>query len=227
MEYNWDYLDKRAYNNQVGHYKFKKEFEFITRYGKDHFDNALDIAGGSGRFALPLAEREYCQDITLIDISNEALELAKQRNPSLKIQNGDFRQIDIDDSFTLILCMEALGYFDDWNLFFGKVKNVLATKGRFIFSYQNPQSWRYGLRKLKHWNKGTYNYHEMTLIRLKQLLYTLGFEIEQMEGMNWIPLPLSSNSQWVTFFAFIEKATHLNKWHQQSPWILFSVKLKD
>ena len=57
MSYNWDYLDTKAYNNKVGQYKFRREFNFIKNNGENKFENVLDIAGGSGRFALPL--RKY------------------------------------------------------------------------------------------------------------------------------------------------------------------------
>ena len=53
MGYNWDYPDKKAYNNKVGQYKFKREFNFIFNNGKDRLEKILDVAGGSGRFAIP------------------------------------------------------------------------------------------------------------------------------------------------------------------------------
>ena len=52
MSYNWDYLDKKAYNNKVGDYKFRREYEFIVENGKNHFNTIFDLGGGSGRFAI-------------------------------------------------------------------------------------------------------------------------------------------------------------------------------
>ncbi|MTK52603.1 class I SAM-dependent methyltransferase [Paludibacter sp.] len=227
MAYNWDYLDKRAYNNRVGHYKFKCQFEFITRYGEGHFDKVLDIAGGSGRFALPLYEKQLSKDITMIDLNQEALQLAKERNPKLKTLCGNFEESELNDTFSLILCIEALGYFNDLKRYFSKVNLLLEKEGRFIFTYQNPQSWRFTLRKIRHWIKGDgYTYHDIELNDLKELLLQTGFEIEKMEGMNWMPFPLSSNSIFVPVFEWLEKLLHLKCWLSQSPWILFCVRQK-
>ncbi|MDP4201308.1 MAG: methyltransferase domain-containing protein [Bacteroidota bacterium] len=227
MEYNWDYLDKKAYNNRVGHYKFKCQFDFISRYGKGHFEKILDIAGGSGRFALPLHEKQLSKDITMVDLNKEALQLAYERNPQLKTLCVNFEESEIKDTFSLILCIEALGYFKNLNSYFSKVNLLMEKEGRFIFSYQNPQCWRFTLRKLRHKINGSgYNYHEIELNKLKELLFQAGFEIEKMEGMNWIPFPLSSNSIFVSIFEWLEKILYLKYWVSQSPWILFSVRHK-
>ena len=87
MPYNWDYLDNRAYNNKVGHYKFRREFKFIVENGSQNFTSILDIAGGSGRFAIPLSD--YSHNITVIDVNKEALLLLRQRKSS--IENNSFR----------------------------------------------------------------------------------------------------------------------------------------
>ncbi|MGB4414752.1 MAG: class I SAM-dependent methyltransferase [Paludibacter sp.] len=222
MGYNWDYLDKKAYNNKVGHYKFRHQYQFILENGKTHFDKILDIAGGSGRFALPL--RDYSEHITVLDLNPFALELLKERDNSIEIINVDFTKKEINDTFSLILCIEAIGNFQDWELFFQKVNKLLNDDGRLIFSYTNPSSWRFYLRKIKHWKKGFHPYKEMELTELKALLSKCNFEIEKMDGMNWIPLPLSSNSIFVSFFEFLENTFKLKNWHAQSPWLMISLK---
>jgi len=222
MGYNWDYLDKKAYNNKVGQYKYKRQFRFIKNNGRNNFDKILDIAGGSGRFAIPLSK--FSNKITVLDLNADALQLVRQRESSIDTINGDFLKTEINDTFSLILCIEALGYFQNWEAFFNKVRPLILDDGRFIFTYQNPGSWRFQLRKLRHWKKGPAAYNEMDLSQFKKLLNTCDFEIEKMEGMNWIPLPLSSNSKLVFFFEKIEKILRFTKWYTQSPWILFSIK---
>jgi len=222
MGYNWDYLDKKAYNNKVGHYKFRCQYQFIVENGKTHFDKILDIAGGSGRFALPL--RDYSKKITVLDLNPFALELLRERDKNIEIINVDFTKKEIKDTFSLILCIEAIGNFQDWEVFFNKVRKLLNDDGRFIFLYTNPSSWRFYLRKIKHWRKGFHPYKEMELSELKALLSKCNFEIEKMEGMNWIPLSLSSNSKLVSIFEYIEKKLKLKNWYSQSPWLMISVK---
>ncbi|GAB1414659.1 hypothetical protein MASR2M117_00650 [Paludibacter sp.] len=223
--YNWDYLDKRAYNNKVGHYKFGRQLEFIKEHGKNRFDTILDIAGGSGRFALPL--RTYSEDITVIDVNSTALALLEERAENkIKIIQGDFMEVVIEYKFSLILCIEAIGYFSDWELFFKKVNRLLSIEGRFIFSYTNPNSWRFFLRKVKNWKNGFYPYHEMKISELKEMLNNCDLEIDTMEGMNWIPFSLTSNNILVSVFAFIEKVFRLRYWFAQSPWLMISVNKK-
>ena len=222
MTYNWDYLDKKAYNNKVGHYKFKREYKFILENGVHNFDSILDIAGGSGRFAIPLCL--YSNKITVLDLNQEALQTLKERKNSIETIHSDFSVVELTDLYSLILCIEALGYLKDWDVFFSKVNKILADEGRFIFTYTNPSSWRFFLRKLNHWKNGYHPYKEMELKDFKSLLKRNNFEIDTMEGMNWIPLPLGSNSIGVTLFKNIETLFRLKKWHSQSPWILFSVK---
>ena len=142
----------------------------------------------------------------------------------MKTIHSDFSTTEINDSFSIILCIEAIGNFQNWEIFFNVIHKLLKDDGRFMFTYTNPSSWRFLLRKLKHWKKGYYPYKEMELKVFKELLRECNFEIDSMEGMNWIPLSLASNSMFVTFFEKLEKLLRLKKWYSQSPWLLFSIK---
>lgn len=222
MGYNWDYLDTKSYNNKVGQYKFRREFDFIINNARDNFETVLDIAGGSGRFALPL--RDYSKKITVIDINQTAIQILKERDMSINAICGDFIKTEIQETYSAIICIEALGYFDNLESFFNKTNSLLSNDGRLILHYNNPNSWRFLLRKLKHLKNGHYPYNELNIKELTKILSVCNLEIENMSGMNWIPLPLSSNSRLVSFFERIEKILRLEKWHSQSPWILMSIR---
>ena len=224
MGYNWDYLDAKSYNNKVGQYKFRKEFDFILKNASNNFGSILDIAGGSGRFALPL--REFSKKITVIDINQTAIQLLSERDRNIDAICGEFIETDIPGPFSAIICIEALGYFDNLESFFDKINSLLTNDGRLILHYNNPGSWRFLLRKLKHWKSGHYHYNEVTIKELTKILTCCNLEIDNKIGMNWMPLPLSSNSKLVSFFEMIEKTLRLKKWYSQSPWILFSIKKK-
>ena len=219
MNYNWDSLNKKTYNNRVGHYKFRRQFKFIVDHGANHAEKVLDIAGGSGRMAIPLLK--YTKDITVVDIKPVAIQILNERNKEIKTICGNFTDLDFQSKFSLILCIEAIGQFENWDHFFKKVDSILTEDGRFIFTFTNPNSWRYFLRRLKHWNDSHRGYN---LNELKQLLKSNNFEIEHMKGFNWVPLPLYSNSRLVLFFEFMEKIFRLDKWYSQSPWLLISIK---
>ena len=215
MGYNWDYLDAKSYNNKVGRYKFKREFDFIISYAKDNFHKVLDVAGGSGRFALPL--REFSRSITVIDINQTAIQLLKERDNNINAICGDFIKTEINDTYSTIICIEALGYFYDLKSFFNKTNSLLSDNGRLIIQYNNPRSWRFLLRELKHLKSGHYKYNELNLKELIKILSVCNLEIENMSGMNWIPLPLFSNSRFVNFFVKIEKYYDLRNGIPKAP----------
>ncbi len=222
MDYQWDYLNKSTYNNRVGYYKFKREFTFILDNSKYRYDNVLDIAGGSGRFAIPL--NEYSNNITVLDINPTAIQILRERNSYIKTICNDFAKTEFQELFSLILCIEALCYFQNWEEFFIKINTILADDGRFIFTCTNPNSWRYFLRKIRHWKDGPIPDNDMNWKDLKKILNKYSFHIETLEGMNWIPLPLSSNCKLVSFFELLEKVLGLKYWYSQSPLLMISIK---
>jgi SAM-dependent methyltransferase len=224
MEYIWDYLDKTAYNNQSGHYKSKRQLDFILQHSAHCRECILDIAGGAGRFSIPLSA--FSKNITVLDINEKAIQLLKERNKDFRTLCGDFTEVDISGVYSLIICIEALPYFSDWIAFFRKAASLLASNGRFIFTYTNPDSWRYFLRKLRRGQKPD-RYTHMRFNDLQRVLGQCNLQIEIIDGMNWIPLPVTSNSPLVRLFSNIEKKLRLNNWHNQSPWLLISVKRID
>jgi len=223
MKYVWDLTNKKTYNNRVGHYKFKQQFRFVARYA-DNIKSYLDIAGGSGRFAIPL--HQQIPEITVLDINEEALSILKERDRFIEIICDDFMDVPFCQTYPLIICIEALFYFQNWDIFFSKINSLLSDKGRFVFSFTNIGSWRYLLRRFRHRNREPLAYTEKSLKELKVILSSCGLEIDCVEGMNWMPLPLSSNSIFVYVFEFIEKHLKLNSWISQSPWLMISVKKK-
>jgi SAM-dependent methyltransferase len=222
MTYVWDFQDKNAYNNRSGNYKTEVQLRFILDNLENKTEKILDIAGGAGRFAIPLLE--YSKDITVLDINETAIKILNGRNSRISTICGDFIETEIKKTFSLILCIEALGYFKNWEDYFQKIYSLMDKNGRFIFTYTNPSSWRFFLRNVKRHITTTNSYTEMDLKDFKKLLAKCGLEIEVMEGMNWMPLPMRSNSVFVGPLAFTERAFKLNKWYSQSPWLLMSVK---
>lgn len=216
--YVWDIENKDTYNNRYGRYKYNRQYEFIERNFRVR-KNILDIAGGSGRFALPLYN--LCQDIVVADINQEALQLLSQRNDKIKSIYGDFMTTPFSVTFSLILCIEALSYFH-YDTFFRKVNTLLDSHGRCVFLMVNPDSWRFQLRKF---NKEKTEYNEISLHEMISIIEKNGMVISDIQGFNWIPLPLSSsNSILINVFAFLERFLKLGKWHAQSPWLMVSVK---
>ena len=219
MKYVWDIANKETYNNLYGRYKYEFQYKFI----QIHFTNrkaVLDIAGGSGRFAIPL--HSLCTDITVLDINEEALSLLKTRNSEIKTICSDFMVAPLHKSFSFILCIEALSYFRDYDSFFKKVKTLLDKDGNFVFLMVNPDSWRFKLRKF---NKHKADYGEITFSEIKVVIEKNGMVIDKIRGFNWIPVPISwYNSPLIKVFSMFEQLLNLGEWYAQSPWLMVSVK---
>ena len=222
MNYNWDSLDVKAYNNRSGHYKLKKQFNFIVKHLDGNNISILDVAGGSGRFAIPLLK--FTRDITVIDINRSAINILKSRNQQISTICGDFLLTNFDVKYSAIICIEAMGYFSDIKAVLLKMNSLLSENGNLIFTYTNNASWRYILRNIKNVNGKATSYYDVNIIELKKILADCQFKIESVEGMNWIPFPLNSNSKMINLFAYVEEKLNLNKWYSQSPWLLLSVR---
>ncbi len=222
--YRWDIYDKEAYNNETGKYKFKREYEFILKNSNLFKGKILDVAGGSGRFALPL--QEFTSNITVIDHNELAINLLKLRSSQITSICADFNEIELQESFSLVLCIEAIGYFDNIPKILLKMTNLLQKDGRIILTINNPDSWRFLARKINSFLNKKYPYTEIKLSKFKSIISDTGLEIIEIKGMNWIPLTLRSNSKLVRFFDFFENHLRLNKWISQSPWILIALKKK-
>ena len=219
MAYFWDSDNPKAYNNRVGRYKLANELDFILQNTSTRND-ILDIAGGSGRCAVSLCN--YFDKVTVLDNSVEAIEKLKARNPAIHTISVDFNVFQPSTLYSNIICIESLGYFFDLDSFFQKVASMLDVDGRFVFTVTNPKSWRYFLRYLNYWREKPTHYNNQDLKSVVNQLQKAGFEIVEIKGMNWIPLPYASNSRLVEVFIWVEKKMKLYNWHSQSPWLLVS-----
>lgn len=220
MQHTTDDRYLEPYNSKYGQYKFEKQFSFISKYLKQT-DRVLDIAGGSGRFALPLFSR--CQELTVIDISSDALQLILDQNPSIQVISGDFLTAKIQSSYSLIICIEALGHFQDYDKFFEKVSTLLKPNGLFLFTTVNPRSWRSYLRRFN--KRRSIELNDRPTDEVIQLLRKHHFNVKDVCGFNWIPIPIFlSQSPLVKVFALLERIFSAHTWIAQSPWLLFAVQ---
>jgi len=221
-KYLWDINNPLGYLNRMGSYKTKKELSFILKYIEKNKLKILDIGGGSGRFAIPLAKLNH--DVVVIDISGEALKILNNNNVYIKSINQNYMDMTIgDEYYDAIIAIESLDYFNSSVLpkVFSKIYSQLNPSGIFIFTITNSHSWRFKLARLFKRK----NYFDS--IRYKEcisLLKETHFKIIAEEGFVWMPFVVNSNSFLVKYFEKIELLFRFNKWINQSPWILFAVK---
>ena len=112
----------------------------IERFGEP----VLELACGSGRLTIPLAEKGF--EIKGLDISDEMLELAKEkaksRNVKLDLVKGDMTDFDLNEKFNLIFIpaqsLSHLYYVAEIEKCFACVKKHLNDNGRFLIELFNP-----------------------------------------------------------------------------------------
>ena len=223
MNYIWDFENKNTYNNKLGHYKFKNEFNYILKniVGK----TVLDLGGGSGRLAIPLSELDFT--ITVVDLNAEALDMLKSRTDKIILQNANLIEFQTSDMFNSAISIEVLQNFtkEQLNLIFEKVNSFLTDDGLFIFTYVNTKSWRFLFRKIyKKLKKNKFDYTYVEINTFNEIIENNNFEIIDIKGFNWIPMKLKSDNFFVSIFEFLENIFFLKFWINQSPWLLYTIK---
>ena len=96
----------------------------------------LDVGGGYGRVAAPLAERH---EVTLVDISEEMLAEARERcPPEVQLVQADARELPFPDaSFDLVLGLDLLAHLPDTAQALRELTRVARVGGRVVFDTTN------------------------------------------------------------------------------------------
>jgi SAM-dependent methyltransferase len=222
--YQWDADNPEGYANAMGRYKSAVELAFVREHLRGERLRILDIGGGSGRFALPLADDGH--HVTVVDVSQVALNLLRRRNhPNIVACRGDFYALDIPCRFDAVIAIESVQYFTKVSLIdlFAKVRDLLSANDvPFIFTELNRKSWRYQLRALRGSDKPSYNLTDPA--GYDAALRCAGFVIAEMRGFLWMPFSTNSDSPLVQAFAALERGLRLGRWTRQSPWLLVAAR---
>ena len=144
----WDTANPSGYANRSGVYKTRVQYEFVRAHFPPAPARVLDIAGGSGRFALPLLRDGY--DVTVNDINPPSLRLLQKRCADLPVRllPGDFLQVDVPGHFDAALAMECLEKLPIEQAL-SRVRDLLKPGGVFVFSGLNSGSWRFSAHSLR------------------------------------------------------------------------------
>ena len=220
--YEWDVENPDGYANTMGRYKTRKELAFLSAHLTGDRLDILDVGGGSGRFAIPLADRGH--RVTVVDISRDALRLVQARRPQgISTRLGDFLTERFDSAFDAVIGVESVQLFTSVTLeqLFARVHSLLRPGGRFVFTQLNTQSWRYAVHRLRERSE---IYNASTPRGYRTALQSAGFQVLAVEGFVWMPFPACSNSRLIPAFESMERALHLNRWTTQSPWLLYAAQ---
>src|ERR671931_1516851 len=96
----------------------------------------LDVGGGYGRLAAPLAERH---DVTLVDASDEMLAEARERcPPEVELVQADARELPFPDaSFDVVLALDLLPHLPDARQALRELSRVARVGGQVVFDTTN------------------------------------------------------------------------------------------
>ena len=138
------YQDARRYDLFEGEFATGNFLDFYVRQIQKYGEPVLEIACGSGRLTIPLAEKGF--NIKGLDLSDKMLALAKEkaarRNVKLDLMKGDMTDFDLDEKFKLIFIpaqsLSHLYTVAEVEKCFACVKNHLADDGRFLLELFNP-----------------------------------------------------------------------------------------
>lgn len=120
------------------------ESRFYLDLANQQGGRILDVACGTGRLTIPIAERGF--DVTGLDITREMLELAKQKAERLNLSvnwiHADARQFKLSSKYRFIFITgNSFQHFLDRESvdgFLGSVHRHLAEDGVFAFEVRNP-----------------------------------------------------------------------------------------
>ena len=138
------YTDARRYDLVSGAYATGEFLDYyrrqIARYGQP----VLELACGSGRLTIPLAEDGV--NITGLDLSDEMLALgrlkASERGTNVRFVSGDIRRFDLREQFKVIFIpVQSLTHLferQDIEDCLDCVRRHLTGDGRFLIELHNP-----------------------------------------------------------------------------------------
>jgi SAM-dependent methyltransferase len=137
------YRDGRHYD--LHNIDFVEDIDFYLKQIERYGEPVLELACGTGRITIPIAQREI--QISGIDISDSMLEHAKQKakEKGLDIEwlRADFRSFSIEKKYNLIFIpFNSIVHIHDREGFEGLfrcVKEHLSEQGRFIIDVFNPR----------------------------------------------------------------------------------------
>src|SRR5262245_53152647 len=185
----WDVSNPQGYNNRSGVYKTRVELDFIRRLFPKPPARVLDIAGGCGRFAVPLLDAGY--DVTVNDIHLPSLERLKARcsHRQPNILYGDFLKLGGKNEFDCALAMECLDKMP-FDQVLSRVHRALKPGGVFVFSVLNSGSWRFMLRRLV--GRAASGEFVMRSREYRDACERAQFEVIDARGLMWSPFTVTS-----------------------------------
>ena len=97
----------------------------------------LDVGCGNGSISIPLLASPDTGRLTLVDLSEAMLDLARaslteEQRDRVRLMNADLMTAEVDRKFDLVICLGVLAHVDDPRALIGRLHELLAPGGRLI-----------------------------------------------------------------------------------------------
>ena len=142
---------------------------------------ALDIASGHGRIVSYLVEKGY--DVTAVEFNEEFVTDLKSKFPSIKVIPEDVQNINLDEKFDLVTCIEFAPLLNETELlnFLSRIAKVTPL---LLINMSNRNSLHGRWVKLRRWqNDFIFDYAPK---RFERLIEESGFEIVHRKGIGLV-----------------------------------------
>jgi SAM-dependent methyltransferase len=222
--YEYDMDNPFVYGNAMGRYKTGRQLSFIRAALSRPGQRILDVGGGSGRLAIPLAAEGH--DMTVLDTSAEALEmLAGRTSGAIAGVEGTLMSHVPEAPFDAVLAIDMIKYVTEASMaeIFAKLSTFLAPGGILVVCEINQGSWRNRASELLG-RRRNHPYRIETLAGYRAALAETDLEPVREEGLMWMPLSFNSDSRAVPLLARAESSLHLGNFPRQSPWLLLAAR---
>lgn len=118
-------------------FELKEILSFFGKTGEGK--KLLDVGCGKGIFTAALKARGY--DACGIELSDELLRIAKEKNSGMDFRKGSATEIPFpDESFDFLICVEVLEHVPDTDAALKEFSRVLRSGGKMIIIDKNRYS---------------------------------------------------------------------------------------
>ena len=139
--YNEDYVADYDFFNEGKNYKEECDFlkQAFQKFSNNEAKTILDIGCGTGLHTKELTSEGF--EVTGLDLSEQMIKKAKERNPKSNFFIGNMANFDINKKFDTCICMfSSIGYLTtnkEIEGFFNSVKKHLKQDGLLIIDCWN------------------------------------------------------------------------------------------
>lgn len=149
-------------------------------------DTILDIGCGIGYGSFFLATMTPCLSITAVDLSEEAIEYAREhyRHGKINFIRGDALKINLDAKYDIIIAYEITEHIENASDFLKRISLLLKPEGKLFVSTPNEEIMPYSKERFP------FHVRHYSSAEFENLLIEAGLFIEKrFSQINHIPFP--------------------------------------